>query len=87
MKNSKEYLVSFTLKDGVVINILVYCKNRSEAVFWAGRSLQEFVLKNPHQDRIKSKVINLQVSEFSHDLTRKGYEIKGVYIHTPEDVL
>lgn len=86
MNNSKEHLVSSTLKDGVVINILVYCENRSEAVFLAGRSLQEFVLENPHQDRIKSEIINMQVSEFSHDLTRKGYEIKGVYIYTPEDI-
>lgn len=86
MKNSKEYLVSFTIEDGTIISVLVYCENRSEAVFLAGRSLQEFVLENPHQDRIKSKVINLQVSEFSPNLVKKEDGIEGVYICTPEEV-
>nr|DAO33710.1 MAG TPA: hypothetical protein [Caudoviricetes sp.] len=87
MKNSKEYLVSFTIEDGTIISILVYCENRSQAIFISGTSLQEFILKNPHQDQIKGKLIDVQVSEFNPNLVKEENEIKGVYIYTPKDVL
>lgn len=85
MKNSKEYLVSFTIEDGTIVSILVYCENRAQAVFISGTRLQEFMLENPYQDQIKGEFIGVRVSELNPNLVKKEDGIEGVYIYTPED--
>lgn len=86
MRNSKKYLVSFTIEDGTIISVLIHCENRAQAVFMSGTMLQEFMLENPYQDQIKGEFISVQVSELNPNLVKKEYEVEGVYIYTPEDV-
>ena len=85
MKSNKQYLVSFTVEDGTIISMIIYCENRAQAVFVSGTSLQEFILENPYQDQIKGELISVQVSEFNPNLVKKEDVIEGVYIYTPED--
>ena len=85
MRNSKKYLVSFTVEDGTIISMIIHCENRAQAVFTSGTMLQEFVLENPYQDQIKGELIGAQVSEFNPNLVKTEDVIEGVYIYTPED--
>ena len=87
MKNSKEYLVSFTIEDGTIISIIIHCENRAQAIFTSGTSLQKFILENPYQDQIKGEFIDVQVSELSPNLVKKEDGVERAYIYTPEDVL